>query len=137
MEEQLGFASPKALDTLRYSQYMIVLMFYNSPPPCSPESIFETACKEFRASLSKSQLDVFASFPDARSMLTSIEQQANTHPTHKSALTRCCHKIEKISNRLSPFMRVIDLMVSSHPEFAAIAWGSLSLVFTVSNSTGC
>lgn len=111
---------------------MIVLMFYNSSSSNSPESVFETASKEFRASLSKSQLDMFKAFPDARSMITSIEKQANTHPTHKSALTKCCRKIEKISNRLSPFMRVIDLMVSSHPEFAAIVWGSLSLVFTVS-----
>lgn len=96
-----------------------------------PVSIFKAACEQFRASLSEKQRQMFKEYSDAKSMLAAIQSQAEEHPTHRSVLTRCCKKIAALSTMLEPYFEVINLFVSSHPEFAGIAWGSLRLVFTV------
>jgi hypothetical protein len=64
-------------------------------------------------------------------MLTTIKEDAKSHPVHSSILTKCCKGINSIANRLSPFFDIAGLFVSSHPEFAALAWGSLRLIFIV------
>ncbi|KAH7308642.1 hypothetical protein B0I35DRAFT_442341 [Stachybotrys elegans] len=92
-------------------------------------SIFQEACDRFQSSLSDRQRQQFKRFPDATSMLRSIEAEVKHHPVHKSLLTLCCKKISALSEKLSPFFKVIDILVSSHAEFAAIAWGSVRLVF--------
>lgn len=130
MQGQTMFGHPKLYLGCFYG--IIVLMWHSSPTSHNPTHIFEDACQKFRESLTTSQLELFEHSPDSQSMLKSINQCVETHHVQRNILTRCCRKIEKVANRLSPFMRSIDLIVSSHPEFAAIAWGSLSLVFTVS-----
>ena len=36
--------------------------------------------------------------------------------------------ISKFSARLEPFLKVVDIFVSSDPEYAALCWGALRLV---------
>lgn len=96
-----------------------------------PTSLFKSACEQFRASLSEKQRQVFKEYPDATSMLKALRDQAERHPTHRSLLTRCCKKILALSTMMEPYFDVINIFVSSHPEFAAIAWGALRLVFVV------
>jgi hypothetical protein len=96
-----------------------------------PVSLFKAACEQFRASLSEKQRQIFKEYPDAISMLDAIRGQAEQHPTHKALLARCCKKIFALSTMMEPYFEVINLFVSSHPEFAGIAWGALRLVFVV------
>jgi hypothetical protein len=96
-----------------------------------PISVFKAACEQFRASLSESQRQLFKEYPDANSMLEAIRIQAETHPTHRTMLTRCCKRIAALSIKMEPYFDVINIFVSSHPEFAAIVWGALRLVFVV------
>lgn len=96
-----------------------------------PTSLFKSACEQFRASLSEKQRQVFKEYPDATSMLKALRDQAEQHPRHRSLLTRCCKKILALSTMMEPYFDVINIFVSSHPEFAAIAWGALRLVFVV------
>ncbi|KAF5006337.1 hypothetical protein FDECE_7265 [Fusarium decemcellulare] len=105
-----------------------------SPTARQPYEIFRDACQEFRDALTEKDKTVFKELPDATSMLKAIHQHVESHPVHSSALTRCCRGINSLANRLSPYFDVANLFVSSHPEFAAIAWGSVRLVFVLGSN---
>jgi hypothetical protein len=40
-------------------------------------------------------------------------------------------KVRLFSERLEPYFETIGIIVQSHPEFAALAWGALRLVLQV------
>lgn len=100
-----------------------------------PLSIFTTACENFRSSLPEAQRRQFVEYPNAKSMLEAIRQQAEQHPSQKTALAKCCRAIAEISTKLGPYFDVIGIFVSSHPEFSGLVWGSLRLVFLVGASS--
>ncbi|KAF4500985.1 monophenol monooxygenase (tyrosinase) [Fusarium agapanthi] len=104
------------------------------PASREPYEIFREACHEFRSSLTEKDKALFKEFSDAKSMLTTIKEDTKSHPVHSSTLTQCCKGINSIENRLSPFFDIAGLFVSSHPEFAALAWGSLRLVFVLGSN---
>ncbi|KAF5672847.1 NACHT domain-containing protein [Fusarium circinatum] len=99
-----------------------------------PYEIFREACHEFRSSLTEKDKALFKEFSDATSILATIKEDAKSHPVHSSTLTPCCKGINSIANRLSPFFDIASLFVSSHPEFAALAWGSIRLVFVLGSN---
>ncbi|KAI8628018.1 hypothetical protein F5Y19DRAFT_439227 [Xylariaceae sp. FL1651] len=99
-----------------------------------PSQIFQNACKEFRDTLTEKDRELFKEFPNAESMLKAINQEAESHPVHKTRLTHCCKGIHSFANILSPFFEIVELFVQSHPEIAAIAWGSLRLVFKLGSN---
>lgn len=39
--------------------------------------------------------------------------------------------VKRLIQNLTPYFRVIDLCVSSHPEYASLAWGGINLVLQV------
>lgn len=44
---------------------------------------------------------------------------------------RWIETIKEFADQLKPFFKVVDTFVSSHPEYAAVAWGALTLIFQV------
>jgi hypothetical protein len=44
---------------------------------------------------------------------------------------RGCQAIDKFSRTMKPYFDVVDTLVSSHPEYAAILWGAVKLVCQV------
>jgi hypothetical protein len=64
-------------------------------------------------------------------MLAVITQQAKGHPIHGSRLTACCRKISALAAKFSPFFDVVNIFVSTHPDYMGIAWGAIRLVFQV------
>jgi hypothetical protein len=42
--------------------------------------------------------------------------------------------VKKFADRLEPYFSIVDIFVSSHPEYAALFWGSLRLVLKVSHN---
>lgn len=48
-------------------------------------------------------------------------------------LFRFLGAMDRFSDHLRPFFDVIDMIISSHPDYAAIAWGGLKLLFLVSS----
>src|SRR5947207_8848275 len=96
-----------------------------------PTEIFKNACEIFRSALSDDEKRVFQEFPDAKSMLAVIKQQAKDHPIHESRLTACCKKISGLAVKLSPFFEVVNIFVQTNPQYIRIAWGAIRLVFQV------
>jgi hypothetical protein len=101
--------------------------------PQGPLAIFQTSSAEFRESLSPSQLVLFREFRDSQSLISAIQDQVKKHPIHGSVMARCLRGVSALATMLGPFFEVVNLLVSSHPEFAAIAWGAIRLVFVVSS----
>ncbi|KAF2185894.1 hypothetical protein K469DRAFT_687714 [Zopfia rhizophila CBS 207.26] len=105
-----------------------------SAEPRGPKHIFEEACAAFRSALTEDDRKLFKEFESAQSMLQEIGNHAKTHPVHHSRLTKCCKKIHGLAEKLSQYFEIINIFIQSNPEFAALAWGSLRLIFLVRNS---
>ena len=42
--------------------------------------------------------------------------------------------VRRFAERLEPYFKIVDIFVSSNPQYAAIFWGSLRLVLKVSSN---
>lgn len=101
----------------------------DNSPAASPLEIFENVQKIFLDSLSARERQHFRTFPDARSMLESIQKTVDHSATRRSRLTICLTRVRAFAQRIEPFFEVLGIFASSHPEFAAVVWGSIRLVF--------
>jgi hypothetical protein len=93
--------------------------------------IFQHVYQTFLNSLSEKELVYFVGFPDAANMLNAVNELVREHSVNQGFLSVCANKINSLAVRLSPFFDIVNIFVSSNPEFAAIAWGSIFLVFKV------
>jgi hypothetical protein len=104
---------------------------------CSVEKrvdLFAAALKNFECSLSEQDRREFKSFGDAESMVKAVEE-AVVNRADKSRILSTCKKIESFARKWEAFFPVVDIFVSSHPEYAALAWGAVRLVFQVRYNT--
>lgn len=97
----------------------------------SPAEIFRAASERFQSSLSDEQRSMFVAHPSSASMLQAMQDFAASRAGDRPLLERILVRIERVSTRLRPFFQVIEIFVSSRPEYAAIAWGSIRLIFMV------
>jgi hypothetical protein len=85
----------------------------------------------------------------------SLTSREKKHVTEVTSLERLIEKASKLKTRyrkhrlvvllgkINPFLaqlrsfsRIINTLVQSHPEIAALVWGSVSLILEASNPTG-
>jgi len=82
--------------------------------------------------LSDQERASFKRVESPQQMIDSIQGHiAQLGTKDESRLLNCCGRIHRLGRALKPYFQIIELLVSSNPEFAAIAWGALSLVFQV------
>ena len=66
-------------------------------------------------------------------MIKDLQEHIKRHSKGKrSRLLAACSRIESFRGAIEPYFKVVDIVVSSHPEWAALVWGAVRLVFTVS-----
>ena len=95
--------------------------------------MFAVAATDFRAGLSEDQRKGFQLFDDPCEMIKDLQEHIKQHSKGKrSRLLVACSRIESFRRAIEPYFGVVDIVVSSHPEWAAIVWGAIRLVFTVS-----
>ncbi|KAL0253447.1 hypothetical protein SLS55_010426 [Diplodia seriata] len=94
-------------------------------------AVFAKAYENFSKGLSDDEKTVFAGFADSTALITSIETLAKEHHIHKSCITACCEAVNTVGQRLMPYFKVVDIFVSSHPEYAALLWGAVRLMFVL------
>src|SRR5437762_400904 len=97
----------------------------------SDESIFKEAQESFLKSISEKERAQFESCRSAEELLGKVEAFGAFQSRHRH-LTRSLVRIKRFSDVLQPYFDVINIIQSSHPEFAAIAWGSFLLVLKAS-----
>ncbi len=66
-------------------------------------------------------------------MIAAIQGLVENHPTQKGLLAKCCGRVVDLVTKFEPFFKIVDIFVSSSPEIAALAWGSIRMVFMVTH----
>jgi len=106
-----------------------------TPEMASAESVFMTAAKRFQDNLPEDDKPDFQILDTPQEMIASIEQHVmNLNSPRTTRLLDACKKIEQFSKTMTPFFNIVDIFVSSHPDWAAVVWGAIRLVFQVSTS---
>jgi hypothetical protein len=96
------------------------------------DQLFRQARDGFLAALPADERQRFTqlgntSADDVSSAITAMRAQFRD----KKGATSVFTKIDKFTAKISPYFEVLGIMVSSHPEWTAIAWGALRLVLQV------
>ena len=92
--------------------------------------LFEKAKEQFLAQLSDEEKSKFSKYNSADEVLADLSKLQN-FTKDKRKLTRAMASIELFSKQLEPFFDIFGIIVQSHPEWTAIAWGAFRLVLQV------
>jgi hypothetical protein len=98
--------------------------------------IFQDVSETFRNSLPPMEKALFREFDDPRFMIKQLQEEVKAYPNGRK-LAKLCSKVEGFASAMAPFFDIIAILVSSHPEFAALAWGAVRLVFLVWLAASC
>jgi hypothetical protein len=102
-----------------------------SQPPAQTSDPFLQARDNFLASLPASERARFSNCKSAQALITDVGKFLE-FPNHSSQFNKLVlSKVKQLSDSLKPYFEVINILVSSHPDYAAILWGSLRLVCQV------
>lgn len=90
----------------------------------------------FRDSLPSSDRAQLAQCDNSESLILNIETIAYNFKNRSSIsrLIACCGIIKRFAEAWEPFFQITNILVSSHPEYAAFAWGAIRLLFLVCES---
>jgi hypothetical protein len=91
---------------------------------------FQQAHKDFLGQLSDEEKKQFAPIKDGKTFLFEVGRLGQAIKARK--WTKLFRTISRCSENLATYFDVAGILVQSHPEFAAIAWGSFRLILTVS-----
>jgi hypothetical protein len=91
---------------------------------------FQQAHAEFLAQLSDEEKKQFIAINDSQSFLAAVQdlQQFRKSNRKWDKLLTC---VQRCGDCLQPYFEVVGTVIQSHPEVAAIAWGSFRLVLLV------
>jgi hypothetical protein len=92
--------------------------------------IFNNAIQTFRESLSDAERLNFREFESPGAMVEDIQQHCEKFFKDRK-LTRFCRRIQIFASAWEPFFEITNIFVSTHPDWAGIAWGAIRLVFIV------
>ena len=93
-------------------------------------SIFQSTARSFREALSEEDKLHLPGIEDASDMMKDLIARC-TKAKESSKLLIACKSIDKFAQRWQSFFDVVGIFVSSNPEWSALAWGALRLVFLV------
>lgn len=106
--------------------------------PAAPEPgpgnnvLFEAAYEEFVTSLPASELALVKKCCSAKDLSRQVQSIPAFKGLTSSRRKKLLEHVNAFNEVLLPFAAVINLFVSSRPEWAAIIWGSVNLLFQVS-----
>lgn len=96
---------------------------------------FHNALDAHLSTLLDSERAVFAGgTPEAALQLAA---ELDTDHRGRSRLRKWAGVLTKLVNGIDRYMKVVDTMVSSHPEIAALVWGGLYFVIEASHCVSC
>ena len=93
-------------------------------------TIFATSIENFQNALSQHDQQRFRRYDHASAMVRDLEAHCKKLEGGRKLLATC-KVIDRFAKVWSPFFDIIGIFVSSHPEYAAFAWGAIRLVFLV------
>src|SRR5881394_1819484 len=94
------------------------------------ERVFAEAREQFLSSITAQERSRFSQC-SADELLTGIEDTGK-FAQEKRKWTVSFARIRDFSDKLKPYFEVCNIVLQSHPEWSAIAWGAFRLVLQVS-----
>lgn len=73
---------------------------------------------------------IFANCKGPEELLADVRKLGHFR-TKNQAWIRILEKIKSFSDNIEPYFKIVEVVISSHPESAAIAWGAIRLVLQV------
>lgn len=93
-------------------------------------SEFKRAHEDFLDQLSEAEKKQFAPIKDSQTFLAEVGKLGQLSKSRK--WTKLFAAVQKCSQQLAPYFDVVGIVVQSHPDWAAIAWGSFRLILVAS-----
>lgn len=91
---------------------------------------FEQARDEFLSSLAEEDRVYYSPCASATDLETSVKG-LSCFVEQRLPNNRILDAIKRLNEGLEPYFKVVEILISSHPECAALVWGSLRLIFQV------
>jgi hypothetical protein len=95
--------------------------------------VFEVAQKKFLDTLAPEESSRFKKCSSAEDLLKSA-QELEVIAKDRIRGRRFISRIKSFNDNLAPYFGVIEFIISSHPEHAAIAWGSIRLALQLASN---
>lgn len=95
------------------------------------EEIFYQVITTFRDTLGRNEVEQFQEFNTSFEMLRDLQANCTVVPNHRK-LSSLQRKIEQFTAAWEPFFEIVTIFEPTHPEWTALAWGAIRLVFLVS-----
>jgi hypothetical protein len=96
------------------------------------EDVFAAARDRFLDSLEDDERMLFSPCASAEDLLGGLKKLniiAKKLQTQRSS--GLLDQVKKFSDRLKPFFEIVDIFISSNPQYTALVWGALRLVLKV------
>lgn len=93
------------------------------------KSPFELAIDQFHTSLAPKERSLFLKCNSADELLSTVENLEIVKKSRDSSSV--VRRVKAFNNSLGHYFAVIDIVVQSQPEYAALAWGAVRLVLQV------
>lgn len=98
-------------------------------------SPFELALRDFRAALPPQERSLFKQCKSSEELINYVQDLDVLKKTQKRGTLM--ERLSKFGKSFSHYFDVIGILVQSHPEYAALAWGAFRLVLQVRVLCSC
>lgn len=93
---------------------------------------FEQARDQFLGQISAGERAQFTKIESANDFLKGIKD-LEKFAKNRGKWRKIFEAVKSCSEKIEPYFEIISILVSSHPEYAAIVWGAFRLVLQVSH----
>ncbi|RYP24628.1 hypothetical protein DL767_008572 [Monosporascus sp. MG133] len=107
----------------------------SSRVPIGPEQALKDAIQDFQSILSDDQrtsLQKIKTIPDADAVITFTAQLDYSNRSRKGR--SIASRLHSVLQSVREFSTIVDTFVSSHPDIAALVWGSIKLTMLLMNA---
>jgi len=93
---------------------------------------FDNAFRNFLDSLPEPQRQRYSPCASSQDLLDGLEKLKSLSKKYESIrFSRIVASIQRVNDGFRPYFEAVGLVIQSHPEYAAIFWGSLRLILQV------
>ena len=103
---------------------------------CDEGAVFKHARDHFLQRLSSKDREVFAQISTSTELLDDFKKLQATFKDGQR-WTKIFSAMEACNDRLQPYFKIVEIIISSHPEWAAVAWGAFRLILQVLHHFQC
>jgi hypothetical protein len=93
--------------------------------------LFDDALSKLRSALSDADKAHIKDFHNHKDMIASVRKASSYFAGNQRRLMAIAERITAFSDAFAPFFDVVNIYIQIKPEWAAVFWGTLWLIFKV------